>query len=74
VSNVVPNDPYLRLMFHLPESCRSAVLSCSIQNDKVLVSIVRDKRDEAVTSIWFEEGIKGFPTKSLLGQVLLYLL
>jgi hypothetical protein len=62
-------------MFHLPTACRATIVSCAVTADKdnVRVMVIRDKGKDCKDYRFFIEPINGFPTKSLLGKLLLYL-
>ena len=71
-SNITPNDPYLRLMFCLPRHLREGVVSCSPTADlgAIRVTVIKGKGKDIK---FFNEPYEGFPTKALLGKILLYL-
>ena len=75
MSNVVPNDPYLRLMFCLPEACRVGIMNCSIKPDtnEVNVLLCRGKTMSELELFNLDDSIEGFPSNSLLGKIILYL-
>ena len=72
MSNVEPNDPYLRLMFCLPRHLRETIISCSptADRDRIRVMVIKGKGKD---HRFFIEDHDNFPTKALLGKILLYL-
>ena len=71
-SNIVPKDPYLRLMFCLPWHLRQEIVSVAPTPDLdgIRVTVIKSKGKDIR---FFNEPYEGFPTKSLLGKILLYL-
>jgi hypothetical protein len=58
-------------MFCLPQNCREAIVSCAVtaDEDSVRVMVIKGKGKD---HRFFTEPVDGFPTKSLLGKILLY--